>query len=164
MRAIAKIAFLLLEVPITLFAGIYALYSPLPFITAVLPTRLHPALLSVNGDIAEIVSALVGMYGLVLVILALAEGLILLVKEQAQSKNCLLLPMLVGDVIHVIVYSRLWFPTLPSLAELQAFGSHEWTSITTNLLMILVFGFLRIAFMRSNTKHAVATAQAKKRA
>ena len=161
MRALAKTAFLLLEVPLTLFAGFYALHSPLSFLTSVMPTRLHAALSSINGDISVIVSSLVGMYGLVLVILGLAEGLILLVKEQHQSKNCLLLPMLVGDVIHVLVFSRLWFPTgLPSLADIQGWSSNEWTSIFSNMVFVVIIGFLRIAFMKSNTKISVAKKRA----
>jgi hypothetical protein len=163
MRAISKTLFLLIEVPLTLFAGIFALRSPLPFITAVLPARLHPALTSINGEVTEIISALVGMYGLVLVILALAEALILLVRDQAQSKNCLLLPMLVGDIIHVVVYWKLWFPIAPTLHDIQAFGSHEWASIASNLILVLVCAFLRLAFMRSNTKLSVAKAQAAKK-
>ena len=70
------------EAPLTIFGGAYALSSPLAFIATLLPARLSGVVAGLDRGESEVMELSVRIYGLVLILLGLAEFLIFMVKGQ----------------------------------------------------------------------------------
>eukprot|EP00798_Chlamydomonas_sp_ICE-L_P016761 gene16761-23034_t len=143
--------FLFGEVPLTLIGAFYALLAPVPFIATLLPKRLLPSMLSLDQPMTEIVTFCAQIYGLVLLLLALTELLIFLVKGQVISKKSLILPMAIADVIHIAVFAKVFLTETDgswvALDSYKTWSGDEWTAFSTNIPLILVMLLLRIIYI-----------------
>ncbi|GAX73281.1 hypothetical protein CEUSTIGMA_g735.t1 [Chlamydomonas eustigma] len=147
--------FLFVEVPLTLIGGIFALFSPIAFFTNIVPPHLLRTIPAFSKTEIQLFSFAVEIYGLVLIILAVAELGIFLVKDQIASKHCLLVAMLLGDLIHIWVFLKTWMldedgHSMNMLNQSLSWSSREWVALSTNFVLIVVMVFTRGAYLLSN--------------
>lgn len=152
----ATVAFFI-ESIVTANAGIYALLQPLDFMRDNLPPHLTSLPLSSGSDVQQVLTFTAHVYGLVLVLLGLAEAFMFMVPGQVRSKRSLLLAMAVGDAIHLAVFWSTWFRDPSSgqlILDLDAFkawvaawGTKEWTTFHANISLVSFYLPLRLVYM-----------------
>jgi len=151
-HAVCRAFFLYVEVPLTLIAGIFALASPIAFFANIVPPHLLSTLTAFSKAEIQMFSFAVEIYGLVLIILAVAELGIFLVKDQIASKHCLLLAMLIGDVIHIWVFSKTWMlnedgRSMHIINQSLTWSSREWVAVSTNFVLVVIMVFTRGTYL-----------------